>query len=149
MSTEASPSSPEHSTTVTNIRAGVVVVPKGAVFGCHTINGAPKQLKTLLRVLSLSPQCRQMAFTISHAGVNYEFEAKAVFLAQQVAPIELGHYHFSISSKGKDIAPVCCPDKTYYTREKAREAAEWSFSSGQVEQYVKNQIQSWIHAGSL
>jgi hypothetical protein len=38
-------------------------------------------------------------------------------------------------------------DETYYSREGARRAAELAFSSGEVEAFVKRQIQSWINLG--
>jgi hypothetical protein len=39
------------------------------------------------------------------------------------------------------------PDKTRYSREQAKRAAEFAFNSGEVEEYVRRQIQSWIHLG--
>jgi hypothetical protein len=48
---------------------------------------------------------------------------------------------------GGQHAETIQPDKTYYSREQARRAVERAFSSGEVEAYVKSQIQSWINLG--
>ena len=75
-------------------------------------------------------------FDISLNGQTHKVKATAVFLVHDVAPQEKGQH-----------AETTRPDKTYYSREQARRAVERAFSSGEVEAYVKSQIQSWINLG--
>ena len=87
-------------------------------------------------------------FTIPHNRVSYEIKAKAVFVAQNVEPIEEGRYHLDFTSRGKSVE-LWQPDKSLYSREQARQAAESAFNLGYIEGYAKSQIQSWIHTGGL
>src|ERR1700675_3836363 len=85
-------------------------------------------------------------FDISIDGQTHKVKATAVFLVHAVESQEGGVYllHFTLSGKSAETSQ---PDKTYYTREQARRAAELAFSSGEVESYAKRQIQSWINLG--
>ena len=85
-------------------------------------------------------------FDISLNGQTHKVKATAVFLVHDVAPQEKGIYILNFTLGGQH-AETTQPDKTYYSREQARRAVERAFSSGEVEAYVKSQIQSWINLG--
>jgi hypothetical protein len=59
---------------------------------------------------------------------------------------EHGLYQLNFTFRGQH-AEIIQPDKTQYSREDAKRAAEVMFNSGQVEAYATNQIQTWIHLG--
>ena len=63
-------------------------------------------------------------------------------------PQEVGMYHFAFMSRGKSVVDFQ-PDKNLYSREQAKEVAESAFDSGQVEEYVEREIQTWINIGSV
>jgi hypothetical protein len=85
-------------------------------------------------------------FDISLNGQTHKVKATAVFLVHDVAPQERGIYILNFTLGGQH-AETTQPDKTYYSREEARQAVERAVSSGEVEAYVKSQIQSWINVG--
>src|ERR1700686_3886371 len=85
-------------------------------------------------------------FDISLDGQAHKVKATAVFLVHGVEPQEVGIYLLDFTLRGKSVK-TSQPDKTYYSREQARRAAELAFGSGEVEAYVKGQIQSWILLG--
>ena len=90
----------------------------------------------------------ERAFTISHKGVSYPIKAKALFVPHGFQPEEVGVYHLTFVSRGEPIH-VLQPDKTLYSREQARKAAESSLSSGSVEAFAKREIESWIKVGDV
>jgi hypothetical protein len=85
-------------------------------------------------------------FDISLNGQTRKVKATAVFLVHDVAPQERGIYILDFTLGGKH-AETTQPDKTYYSREQARQAVERAVSSGQVESYVKSQIKIWTALG--
>jgi hypothetical protein len=85
-------------------------------------------------------------FDISLDGQTHKVKATAVFLVHDVAPQERGIYILNFTLGGQH-AETTQPDKTYYSREEARQAVELAFSSGQVESYVKSQIKIWTALG--
>ena len=85
-------------------------------------------------------------FDISIDGQTHKVKATAVFLVHGVEPQEVGIYLLDFIFGGQSVE-TSQPDKTYYTREQARRAAELAFSSREVESYAKRQIQSWINLG--
>ena len=85
-------------------------------------------------------------FDISLDGQTHKVKATAVFLVHGVEPQEVGIYLLDFIFGGQSVE-ISQPDKTYYTREQARRAAELAFRSGEVESYAKRQIQSWINLG--
>ena len=85
-------------------------------------------------------------FDISLDGQSHKVKATAVFLVHGIEPQEVGIYLLDFTLRGQSVE-TSQPDKTYYTREQARRAAELAFSSGEVESYAKRQIQSWINLG--
>ena len=85
-------------------------------------------------------------FDISLNGQTHKVKATAVFLVHDVAPQEKGIYILNFTLGGQHAETIQL-DETYYSREGARRAAEFAFSSGEVEAYVKSQIQSWINLG--
>jgi hypothetical protein len=85
-------------------------------------------------------------FDISIDGQTHKVKATAVFLVHDVAPQERGIYILDFTLGGKP-AETTQLDKTYYSREQAKRAAELAFSSGEVESYAKRQIQIWINPG--
>ena len=85
-------------------------------------------------------------FDIPVDNQTHKVKATATFLIHDVAPQEKGIYILNFTLGGQH-AETTQPDKTYYSREEARRAVERAFSSGEVEAYVKSQIQSWINLG--
>jgi hypothetical protein len=85
-------------------------------------------------------------FDISLDGQSHKVKATAIFLVHGIEPQEVGIYLLDFTLRGRSVETTQ-PDKTYYSREEARRAAELAFSSGQVESYAKRQIQSWINLG--
>ena len=85
-------------------------------------------------------------FDISLDGQSHKVKATAVFLVHGIEPQEVGIYLLDFTLRGRSVETTQ-PDKTYYSREEARRAAELAFSSGQVEALAKSQIQQWIHLG--
>ena len=85
-------------------------------------------------------------FDISLDGQSHKVKAMAVFLVHGIEPQEVGIYLLDFTLRGQSVE-TSQPDKTYYTREQARRAAELAFRSGEVESYAKGQIQSWINLG--
>jgi hypothetical protein len=85
-------------------------------------------------------------FDISLDGQTHKVKGSAMFLVHDVAPQERGIYILNFTLGGQH-AETTQPDKTYYSRERARQAVELAFSSGQVESYAKRQIQSWLNLG--
>jgi hypothetical protein len=85
-------------------------------------------------------------FDISLDGQTHKVKGSAMFLVHDVAPQERGIYILNFTLGGQH-AETTQPDKTYYSREQARQAVELAFSSGQVESYAKSQIQSWLNLG--
>jgi hypothetical protein len=85
-------------------------------------------------------------FDISLDGQTHKVKATAVFLVHAVEPQEVGIYLLDFSLRGQSVETTQ-PDKTYYSREQARRAAELALSSGQVESYAKHQLKSWIQVG--
>lgn len=89
-------------------------------------------------------------FNISLDGQSYEVKATAVFMGGFGFELttsgmkEVGVYHLNFTVRGRQ-AEIYQPDKTRYSREEARRAAEIAFSSGQVEAHARSQIQSWIY----
>jgi hypothetical protein len=79
-------------------------------------------------------------------SIDGKVKATAVFLVHGVEPQEVGIYLLDFTLRGQSVE-TSQPDKTYYTREQAKRAAELAFSSGEVESYAKRQIQSWINLG--
>src|SRR5215813_12912878 len=90
----------------------------------------------------------ERAFAISHKGVSYPIKAKALFVPHGFQPEEVGVYHLTFIPRGEPIH-VWQPDKTLYSREQARKAAESRISSGSVEAFAKTEIESWINVGHL
>ena len=85
-------------------------------------------------------------FDIPVDDETHKVKATATFLIHDVAPQERGIYILNFTLGGQH-AETTQPDKTYYSREQARQAVELAFSSGQVESYAKSQIQSWLNLG--
>jgi hypothetical protein len=85
-------------------------------------------------------------FDITLDEQSHKVKASAVFLVHDIAPQEKGIYILNFTLGGQH-AETAQPDKTYYSREQARQAVELAFSSGEVEAYAKRQIQSWIDVG--
>ena len=85
-------------------------------------------------------------FDISLDGQTHKVKASAMFLVHDVAPQERGIYILNFTLGGQH-AETTQPDKTYYSKEQARQAVELAFSSGQVESFAKSQIQSWLNLG--
>ena len=85
-------------------------------------------------------------FDISLNDQTHKVKATAEFLVHDVAPQERGIYILDFTLGGQH-AETTQPDETYCSREGARRAAELAFSSGEVEAFVKRQIQSWINLG--
>ena len=79
-------------------------------------------------------------FDISLNGQTHKVKATAVFLVHDIAPKERGIYILNFTLVGQH-AETTQLDKTYYSREQARQAVERAISSGEVEAYVKSQIQ--------
>jgi hypothetical protein len=82
-------------------------------------------------------------FGIPLGGQSHKVKAVAVFVR---LGYEVGYYHLNFTLGGQH-AETTQPDKTYYSREQAKRAAEFAFSSGQVEALARSQIQQWIHLG--
>ena len=85
-------------------------------------------------------------FDISIGGQTHKVKATAVFLVHDVAPKERGIYILNFTLGGQH-AETTQLDETYYSREQARQAVERAVSSGEVEAFVKRQIQTWINLG--
>ena len=85
-------------------------------------------------------------FDISLNGQTHKVKATAVFLVHDVAPQERGIYILNFTLGGQH-AETTQLDETYYSREGARRAAQLAFSPGEVEAFVKRQIQTWINLG--
>jgi hypothetical protein len=73
-------------------------------------------------------------------------KATATFLIHDVAPQDRGIYILNFALGGQHVETIKL-DETYYSREGARRAAEFAFSSGEVEAFVKRQIQTWVKLG--
>ena len=90
-------------------------------------------------------------FDIALDGQSHKVKAVAVFLSHSFnvtgrgMKVE-GMYHLQFTFRGQ-LAEMCQPDKTLYSREQSKQAAEFAFNSGRVEGYAKSHIQSWIHLG--
>jgi hypothetical protein len=82
-------------------------------------------------------------FEISLGGQSHKVKAVAVFVR---LGYEVGYYHLNFTLRGQ-LTEIIQPDETRYSREQAKRAAEFAFSSGQVEALAKSQIQQWIHLG--
>jgi hypothetical protein len=76
----------------------------------------------------------------------HKVKVVAVFIVLGYAPQESGVYHLHFTIKDQP-AEICQPDKNRYSRAQAKRAAELAFTSGQIEAYAANQIQSWIYLG--
>jgi hypothetical protein len=85
-------------------------------------------------------------FDIPVDDKTQKVKATATFLIHDVAPQERGIYILNFALGGQH-AETTQLDETYYSREGARRAAEFAFSSGEVEAFVKRQIQTWINLG--
>ena len=85
-------------------------------------------------------------FDIPVDNETQKVKATATFLIHDVAPQERGIYILNFALGGQ-YAETIQLDETYYSREGARRAAELAFSSGEVEAFVKRQIQTWINLG--
>jgi hypothetical protein len=85
-------------------------------------------------------------FDISLDGQNYTIKAWANFIVNKVAPQERGFYYFFFIFRGRETDPWR-PNQTISSRKQAKEFAEFVFSSGQVEAYVRSRIQTWINVG--
>jgi len=90
-------------------------------------------------------------FDISLDAQVYKIKAVAVFLSHGFnftagGMKEEGMYHLQFTFRDQ-LAEMCQPDKSLYSREQAKRAAEFAFNSGEVEAYATNHLQSWIHLG--
>jgi len=85
-------------------------------------------------------------FDIPVDDETQKVKATATFLIHDVAPQERGIYILNFALGGQHAETIKL-DETYYSREGARRAAEFAFSSGQVEAFVKRQIQTWTNHG--
>jgi hypothetical protein len=65
-------------------------------------------------------------FDISLHGRIHKVKATAVFLVHGIEPQEVGIYLLDFTLRGRSVETTQ-PDKTYYSREEARRAAELSF----------------------
>jgi lipoate-protein ligase A len=54
-----------------------------------------------------------------------------------------GTYCLKFTIEGQ-LAPTVQPDKMHYSREQAKQAAEYAFSSGEVRALVEKKIREWI-----
>jgi hypothetical protein len=112
---------------------------------CFT-NEIDKNLSERQNCMANENVLAEKEFDIPVDDQNYKIKAMATFLIHDVAPQERGIYILNFTLGGQH-AETTQLDEAYYSREGARRAAEFAFSSGEVEAFVKRQIQSWINLG--
>ena len=59
---------------------------------------------------------------------------------------ETGTYCLKFTIEGQ-LVPMMQPDKMLYSREQAKEAAEFAFTSGEVKALIEKKIKEWIFLG--
>ena len=85
-------------------------------------------------------------FDVYLNGETYKIKAWAHLIAKKVFPQERGYYYFFFIFRGRETDPWR-PHQAIYSRKQAKQSAEFDFSSGQVEAYVRSNIQTWINVG--
>ncbi len=82
------------------------------------------------------------AFEIPLDGRIRKVIGMAVYIQNGNGP-NSGTYCLKFTIEGQ-LAPTVQPDKMLYSREQAKQAAEYAFSSGEVRALVEKKIRGWI-----
>jgi hypothetical protein len=93
----------------------------------------------------------EQEFEIALGGQIHKVKGTAAFLVGGFVFTTGGmkeevSYLLNFTFRGQ-LAELFQPDKNRYSREEAKRAAERAFASGEVEAYVRSQLQSWIYLG--
>jgi hypothetical protein len=91
--------------------------------------------------MSLSQILLEREFETSRDGFTYKVKATGVFLVHQFP--EAGKWHVSFDVKTSQPT-FFAPDQRLMSKAAAQQAAEQAFNSGQVEQFIESNLQTWI-----